>query len=246
MFSRGLAILEALTSRTMREHVARTIEGYKALPVTECPCCGHIGKFDSFGLSARMGANCPRCESKERHRLFALAIQRGFLSFKGTSVLHFAPEPVVRGLVEKDGAAVITTADITPGRADITLDIENIALAPETFDRVICSHVLEHVDDAKALLELKRILKPGGYAVIMIPIVEGWPDSYEDRAITSEAERELHFGQDDHIRFYGADFRDRVRASGLDLSEFTASGPDSPKYGLQRGEKVFKAERRAD
>lgn len=241
VFDRGRRIAGALMEPRMRAHVLRSIESFAAQPVAECPCCGRSAKFESFGLRLRMGANCPHCQSKERHRLFSLALREGFIGFDGCDVLHFAPEAIVERIVSQAGARHLVTADITPDRADRCLNIEQLDLPDGSFDRVICSHVLEHVDDTKALAEIKRVLRPGGYAVIMIPLVEGWDRTFEDPAITSEAERELFFGQDDHVRFYGADFRARVAASGLQLSEFTAGGREAPRFGLQRGEKVFKA-----
>lgn len=241
MLSRGWKIVRALRTREMRAHLLRAINSYEAQAPATCPCCGYRGKFESFGLTARPGANCPRCESKERHRLLALSIEQGFLDFAGKSVLHFAPEEIVGRLVREAGASEVNTADLTPGRADRVLNIEAIELHAASVDRVICSHVLEHVDDGKALAELYRILRPGGYAVIMIPIVEGWEVTFEDASLDGESERQLYFGQWDHVRFYGSDFRRRVEAAGFALSEFTADGRASPQFGLSRGEKVFKA-----
>ena len=108
---------------------------------------------------------------------------------------------------------------------------------------MVCSHVLEHVNDRKALRELKRILRPSGTAILMVPIVEGWDTTYEDPSVSSPEGRDLHFGQSDHIRFYGRDFRDRVRDAGFELTEFTAEEPDVSRYGLLRGDKVFFARR---
>lgn len=240
---RTLRILRALRSRVLREHVFRTIESYQTQLVSECPCCGFKGKFESFGTPVRMAASCPKCESKERHRLFGLALRDRFIDFAGKSVLHFAPEPIIKQMAASDGAEKITGADITPGRADVVLNIERLEMPDASVERIICSHVLEHVDDAKALAEIRRVLVPGGYAVIMIPIVEGWGATYEDPSVVTEADRDRLFGQYDHVRFYGADFRDRVRQAGLSLTEYTAEGPLAPQFGLMRGEKVFKAQR---
>jgi SAM-dependent methyltransferase len=114
-------------------------------------------------------------------------------------------------------------------------------LPDESYDVVICSHVLEHVDDRRALAEIRRVLTIRGLAVLMVPIVEGWDRTYENDAIRSPSERMLHFGQEDHVRFYGSDLRDRIRESGFDLQEFTAIEPDVHLHGLQRGEKLFLA-----
>ena len=110
----------------------------------------------------------------------------------------------------------------------------------EECDIVLANHVLEHVSDYKACEELFRILKRGGLFVCQVPIIEGWDETYEDDSIVTDAGRELHYGQIDHIRYYGRDFRARVERSGLKLvSEITARAKDVVKYSLLRGEKVF-------
>lgn len=104
---------------------------------------------------------------------------------------------------------------------------------------IVCSHVLEHVNDRLALVELYRILRPGGQLIVMVPIIEGWEASYENDAITSDQDRELHFGQYDHVRYYGRDIRQRLMDSGFTIKEYTAFGADVITYSLLRGEKVF-------
>jgi hypothetical protein len=99
--------------------------------------------------------------------------------------------------------------------------------------------VLEHLDDRKALREIRRILADDGLAILTVPLIEGWDRTYEDPAITDPGARELHFGQDDHVRYYGKDFRDRLREAGLVFEEVTAQPADVLRYGLLRGEKVF-------
>jgi predicted SAM-dependent methyltransferase len=89
---------------------------------------------------------------------------------------------------------------------------------------VICNHVLEHVDDRKALTEIMRILAPGGMLVASVPIIEGWDTTYEDVAIKDPEDRALHFGQSDHVRWYGRDFRDRLKAAGFEISELPQRG----------------------
>jgi SAM-dependent methyltransferase len=234
-------LLVSLTDRQVRYHAYRAALQYMATPELECPICGFHGRFVAAGETMRFGSGCPQCRSFERHRLFALAVRRGTVSFKGADVLHFAPDAFTSRLIESAGARSHTTCDIKPGRAAIVLNIEKLELADNSFDRIVCSHVLEHVDDGAALAELYRVLRPGGVAILMVPIVEGWAQSYEDPTITGEKNRAIHFGQRNHVRFYGSDFRDRVRRAGFRLNEFTAIGKDSATYGLLRGEKVFLA-----
>jgi len=135
------------------------------------------------------------------------------------------------------------SADIAPGRADLVLNIEAIGVPDQSFDCIVCSHVLEHVDDKKALAEIYRALKPGGVALIMLPVIEGWARTYENPKVRTPEERKRHYGQADHVRYYGADIRDRIRTAGFQLEEFTAEGEDVLTYALQRGEKVFVARR---
>lgn len=237
--------LWTLTDPSTLPLLRRTLTAQMMRREAECPCCGYRGKFQSGGIPARPSARCSSCQSRERHRLLKLAMDKRFVTFTGRDVLHFAPEPIVMQLADQQGFRSRITADIQPGRADRVLDIENIALPDASIDLIICSHVLEHVDDARALAEMRRALRPGGQIVIMVPIVEGWETSYEDAAITSKADRHQHFGQFDHIRYYGGlDFRRRVGAAGFDLSEFTAGGSECVRYSLQRGERVFLATKR--
>ena len=205
-----------------------------------CPICGYEGLFSSVGVPPRADGKCPNCGSYERHRLFHLFQDRHQLIKPGEAVLHFAPEASVRRSIEAVAGKYVR-ADINPDAADIVLNIENIDLPDAEFDVVVASHVLEHVDDGAALSEIKRILKPGGRLIAMIPIVEGWNQTYENADVTTDEGRTLHFGQDDHIRYYGADFRDRVKAAGFKLTEYTAQEPDVSNHGLLRGEKVFVA-----
>ncbi|MBC7103714.1 MAG: methyltransferase domain-containing protein [Parvibaculum sp.] len=204
----------------------------------ECTVCGYNGRFVAAGHPPRYDARCPECRSLERHRLLMLAFDRFHLIEEGKRVLHFAPEPVLQDYL-RGRAGEYKTGDLAPGRADFELDIEALDLPDESFDIVIVNHVLEHVDDAKALAELYRILAPGGILISTVPIIEGWDVSYENAAITTKADREIHFGQNDHVRYYGRDLRDRIRTAGFSLDEFVGSGLEVVRYGLLRGERVF-------
>ncbi len=127
----------------------------------QCNFCGYQGPFYPFGTPPRLDAGCPSCHSLERHRLLKIWADENMAKLQGRSILHFAPERIVRFFVEPLSAKYVT-ADLDPGKADRQVDIEAIAFAAASFDIVICSHVLEHVDDRKALSELHRILRPGG------------------------------------------------------------------------------------
>ena len=215
----------------------------KMQPVQECPICGYKGRFDTGGiLMPRTNASCPGCSAMERNRLLKLAIQRGKFTFKGKTILHFAPEPAVKRMISEAGPAEYLTADLDPKKAMRSINIENIDLPDASFDTVICSHILEHVDHHKALAEIYRVLLPGGLAIFMFPIVEAWAETYEDPRYRHTAEdRTAHFGQDDHIKFFGRDVHDAIRNAGYTLELFIAGGADSARYALMRGETVFLA-----
>jgi SAM-dependent methyltransferase len=205
-----------------------------------CNICGYQGSFQRAGRPRRIDARCPRCGSAERYRLLALWLDRAGGGLRQAHVLHFAPEAGLAALL-KTRVGRYQSADIAAGRADLVLNIEAIAAPEASYDCIVCSHVLEHVDDKKALAEIYRVLKPGGLALIMLPVIEGWAKTYENPQVISREDRKRHYGQSDHVRYYGADVRERIRAAGFALDEFTAEGPDVLIYGLQRGEKVFVA-----
>jgi SAM-dependent methyltransferase len=207
----------------------------------ECNICGYNGFFGPIGRPIRLDAECPSCGSRERHRLLMIAISRGEIEKfedKDSLLLHFAPEKILEEYF-RNNFNNYTTADLY-NNADLTLDMEDISVKDEQYDIIVANHVLEHVNDRKAASELSRISKKGGILVCQVPIVEGWNTTYENDAVQTEDERWLHFGQGDHVRFYGADFRKRICAGGFKLiKEVTSEDSDVIQYGLLRGEKVF-------
>jgi SAM-dependent methyltransferase len=205
----------------------------------ECPICGFTGFFRAFGSPPRWDAQCPSCGSLERHRLFALVLQRTpSIIANGAVVLHFAPEECITTLLQKPGIQY-ASADSSQADVDLKLNIEDINLSDDEYDIIFCSHVLEHVDDKNALAELHRILKSNGVLIIMVPINEGCETTYEDDSIIDSKDRLIHFGQEDHVRVYGADFIKRLTEAGFQVRIHTAFGKDAVKYGLIMGEKIF-------
>ncbi len=201
----------------------------------ECPICGYRGMFSPVKHKPEIW--CPSCDSRPRHRLLKLWMDREMRLAAGASVLHFAAEPWVRGEMAARGAEY-RTADLN-GKFELRLDITAIDLPTASVDMVIANHVLEHVDDRAALSELHRILRPGGQAVLTVPLIEGFDATYENPAHATPEARRLHYGDADHLRWYGRDFRDRLAAPGFSVAEFTALEPDAARYALHRGEKVF-------
>jgi SAM-dependent methyltransferase len=206
----------------------------------ECPLCGYRGYFRAYGVPPRFDARCPECGSIERHRLVALWLAGNHGKIDGRRVLHFAPEPALRRLFQPLASQYLS-ADVVPGKADRQLDITAIDLPSGSFDVILCSHVLEHVDDARALEQLRRVLSPTGILLLLTPVVDAWDQTYENLSVADEPNRWLHFGQGDHVRYYGRDIVQRIAKAGFDVARWVAAEPQASRYGLVRGETMYVA-----
>lgn len=213
-----------------------------------CPCCNKsYASFASYGYKTRPNALCRWCLSLERHRGLWLYIhQRTNLLKEQLKVLHFAPEHQFQMLLKNAPNLDYTSADLDMPTAMLKMDITNITFDDNTFDVIICNHVLEHVpDDRKAMSELYRVLKPGGWAILQTPMSNS-PLTEEDLSITDPKERERRFGQDDHVRTYGMDKKDRLESVGFKvrLDQFLMDLDDATvqKYALLR-EDIWVAEK---
>lgn len=122
--------------------------------------------------------------------------------------------------------------------SDNQYDITSIPEGEDTFDLIICYHVLEHViKDTLAMTELHRTLKPTGTLLVHTPFKEG--EIYEDYSITSEEDRLLHFGQEDHVRIYSVEgLKNRLTQSGFEV-EINQFKNEDIKHGLTQNEIVF-------
>lgn len=192
----------------------------------ECPVCGcRRRKFLPYGyVVSRENALCPRCLSLERHRLLWLWMQRETDIADGrSSLLHIAPEV---SLIRKFSSIYrhcperYVTADLESPLAKLHFDVREIPLADESFDIVICNHIMEHIDDdRKAMREVLRVMKRGGWGIILSPTDYSRAETFEDDSITDPAERTRIFGQYDHRRIYGRDYADRLRSVGFEVEE---------------------------
>jgi hypothetical protein len=205
-----------------------------------CPVCEKDGQFFAFGMPLRLDAICSHCGSLERHRQMALWLSRNEQDWAARRILHFAPDASIQAILRVKASDYIG-ADIVPAPGCRVLDIEALALDDASVDVIVCSHVLEHVDDAKALRELRRVLSPGGVALIMVPVIHGWTNTYENADVTTPQKRKQHFGQDDHLRYFGDDIEIRIAAAGFDVTKMTAQEPDCMTYGLIRGDTLYVA-----
>jgi SAM-dependent methyltransferase len=142
------------------------------------------------------------------------------------SLLHIAPEPcLARHLGSAPGIRYVT-ADLEPAHANVSVDITQLGFATDSFDVILCSHVLEHIpDDAAAMAEFFRVLKPGGWAMLQVPLDETREHTFEDPAVIDPAERERLFDQTDHVRVYGRDYGARLERARfrVDVDDFAYS-----------------------
>lgn len=199
----------------------------------ECVICGYEGVFLALGTPPRWDGRCPRCGSRERHRLIHLFLAREEIDLKdGRTILHFAPEAYFVKAMQ--GSEHYHTADIVPGKARHTMDLAAITFADASVDVVICNHVLEHVpDDARAIAEMFRALKPGGFALLTVPQNWARDATYENPQVTTREGRYAHYHDESHVRFYGRDFPERVAAAGFAVESWRMPPEEEPRYGLR-------------
>lgn len=184
----------------------------------------------------------PSTLSLERHRLLWLYLKNETNFFtEPLKVLHFAPEQAFYKRFRNQANLSYTTTDLESPLADVKADICNLPFESNCYDIILCNHVLEHIpNDAKAMKELYRVLKPGGMAVLQIPQDLSRAVTFEDDSITDKMERAKIFGQYDHVRVYGRDYFDKLRAIGFKVdavdytSKFTAE--EVQRYCLAKGE----------
>lgn len=184
----------------------------------------------------------PSTLSLERHRLLWLYLQQDTDFFsKPLKVLHFAPEQAFYKRFRKMKNLEYTTTDLHSPLADVKADICALPFEDNSFDVILCNHVLEHIpDDTKAMQELYRIMAPGGFGIFQVPQDMNREQTFEDNSITDKKERAKIFGQYDHVRIYGRDYFDKLRAVGFKVNEvdFTAklTAEAIKTYCLAKGE----------
>ena len=185
-----------------------------------CICNSGSRFFLSQGPASRRRKDiiCPICLSHDRHRLawFYLSSHTDLTNAAPKKLLHFAPETIFTEKFKQMPEVDYLSADLNSPHAMVKMDITDIDWPDSSFDIIYCSHVLEHVpDDHKAMSELFRTLKPGGWALIQVPISKD--GTLEDPSVTDPVERERLFWQDDHVRLYGLDIEERLKKAGFDV-----------------------------
>jgi SAM-dependent methyltransferase len=177
-------------------------------PKFSCPLCGYEGKFldeRAAAYGGRRNAICPRCGCRERHRLQYCVLTELFASYPVTTgaALHFAPERPIEKLL-RPRFTRYTTADLEAWRADVKADLRKLPFDDESYDFVFASHVLEHVDDdRRAVSEVARVLRPGGIAILPVPVFGPTTIEYPCAVATEEY----------HVRAPGADYFERYRSA---------------------------------
>lgn len=200
-------------------------------------------KFLPYGYGKqRENVLSPGTLSLERHRQMWLYLQNetNFFTEK-LKVLHIAPEQEFLKRFRKMTNLDYTSADLYSPIVDVKADILDLPFEDESFDVVICNHVLEHIaDDKKAMSELYRVMKFGGWGIFQVPMKNSLQKTYEDFAITNPKERQKHFGQYDHVRWYGMDYFDHLKNVGFEaeINFYSQRFSDSEikKFGLNKNE----------
>ncbi len=226
-----------------------------------CPFCGHsANEMTMIGLdlpvlrekqvigAGRRPVGCSACGSTDRERLIYAYLAHELKIFTGDrhfKILHFAPEKnLTRELLSANFQDYVCGDLFTMGIESYPAHVRNmnvldIPFDADHFDLVICNHVLEHVPaDIDAMKEIRRVLKPGGQAILQVPISKNSASTAEDLSITDPDERERLFGQSDHMRIYGQDYTDRLVQSGFNVKRINISARYK-KYGLNKNEDLF-------
>lgn len=186
--------------------------------LVECPCCAST--FSRFlPHRGRAQAKCPRCGALERHRLLWLFLERETDLFERPgAMLHIAPEYAFLKRFSRTDGLRYETGDFDSPLATHKLDVMDLPFETESFDFLMCNHVLEHVeDDRRALGEIHRVLKPGGWAILMCPVDYRRATTLEDPTVVTPEDRHRVFGQSDHTRLYGRDYPERLAEGGFSV-----------------------------
>jgi SAM-dependent methyltransferase len=206
----------------------------------QCNICSV--RLKKFAVLQNGDLLCPRCGSLSRNRRLWSILKEDLLP--GAEILHFSPSRSLYRKLKAYKNIQYTSSDYEGEFiADERFDITNIQAPDNSFSRIICFHVLEHIpDDRKAMQELFRILKPGGKAYLQTPFKPG--EVYEDPSITNPEEREKHFGQKDHVRIYSAEgLMKRLAEAGFKVEVLQFNEEPGNFHGFALEESILLAEK---
>lgn len=216
-----------------------------------CLLCGnYVDGFLSYGIEddlfnrhhvigggSRENVICPSCKSLDRVRWQYYVLNNNTQIFSSEcSVLHFAPERWISQKIKLNSKCDYYSGDIVKEHAMHKVNMTDIQFRDCYFDYIIANHVLEHVQDEKlAIQELKRVLKNSGRLILSFPICTDMV-TFEDPSITSEEDRLKYYGQSNHVRLYGYDYKEHIEKHGLKVEVKTPaqslSSEEIKKYGL--------------
>lgn len=217
-----------------------------------CIICKHqYSSFESFKNIDN--EKCTNCISMKRHRLlYKFLSNETNLLEEGNEklkLLHFAPEKAFYDIFSKQFDIEYFPCDLDPSAYQFyrktkihKVNITEIPFEDNRFDVILCNHVLEHIiDDSKAMKELYRVMKIGGWGIFQVPIDFKRDETYEDFSKTTEEERYIAFGQIDHVRWYGNDYIVRLRKAGFKVSDihYTEQFTQAEKYRYGLPDKEF-------
>lgn len=214
-----------------------------------CTCCQKTySQFAPFGVVKRQNAWCPNCQSLERDRLLWMYLENKTNLYElPLKLLHVAPEIIFFNRFSKAPNLEYHPVDIFPHLCPPGtkyMDILNNDVADNSYDVIICNHVFQYIEpDRKAMQELFRIMKPGGWAIMQVPIDKSRKVTYEDPTITDPIEREKAFGLKEHVRYYALDYADRLAEQGflVKVDNYTDHFTDEEifRYGFYKDDPIF-------
>jgi SAM-dependent methyltransferase len=174
------------------------------------------------GGGFRQNAICPTCGSLDRERaIYSILAEYTDIFRRCATVLHVAPEQCLGKVLRTRPSITYFSIDLGTRAVNVRMDITRMGFCNNTFDSIICNHVLEHVrDDLAALHEIYRVLKPEGWAILQVPIALALDRTYEDPQILSPLDRAKLYGQHDHVRLYGRDYGERLVEVGFRVIVF--------------------------
>lgn len=196
----------------------RSVEAWVPLRRTEGWPSIFMKKVESVGSNVER-CFCPHCSSGDRARHLRLFVDRLNIleRVRGGAVLHMAPEPTLQAYIQRYGLGRYVKGDLAPKDDGVEkIDLQQIPYPDETFDMLICNHILEHVDNVEiALREMHRVLKRGGRAICQTPYASRLTRTFEDPQLQSTDDRLFFYGQEDHVRLFGSDIAQHFIAAGF-------------------------------
>jgi len=205
-----------------------------------CPVCrSWIRAWKPHPLVPESVICCPVCHCLDRHRLgwAFLCIRTDMFDAWPKSVLHVAPEPEFETRLRRVQTLDYLSADLERP-AMVAMDIRDIKYPENSFDVILCCHVLEHVpEDRKAMSELYRVLRPGGWLLVQVPQPPAISHTIEDASVTDPDERYRLFGWPTHVRIYGPDLKERLESVGFKASRLSAKDILDDKETIRQGVK---------